>query len=359
MKNFFDVSKMSAGDAQYEAQKIAFSPIVFQVARVLRTSGILKHLDGNRAGLSIDAVANELSMSPYVVSVLLETGLSAGIVAEQNGIFTSTKIGYFLLNDEMTKVNMDFNHFVNYLGLYELDNAVKSGKPSGLKVFNNDDTIYPGLSTLPDDAKKAWFDFDHFYSDSAFKEAIEIMSKYEFRSLLDIGGNTGKFSRLCATSIPTCHVTIVDLPGQLDVAKNENEKVGLSDRIDTYVANMLDETTKLPTGFDAAWMSQFLDCFGEEDIVRILKKVAQGIADDGHIYILEPLWDRQKYATSAYCIINTSPYFTAMANGTSKMFNFGEISKYISKAGLYVDNIYDNIGFSHSLIVCKKIKGDA
>jgi hypothetical protein len=359
MNNFFDVSKMSAGDAQYEAQKIAFAPIIFQVARVLRTSGILKLLDTNRAGLSIDEVAHELSMTSYVVSVLLETGLSAGIVAKKDELFTSTKIGYFLLNDEMTKVNMDFNHFVNYLGLYELENAVKSGKPSGLKVFNNDDTIYPGLAKLPEEAKKAWFDFDHFYSDSAFKEAIEIMSKYDIKKLLDIGGNTGKFSRLCAASIPSCHVTIVDLPGQLDVAKSENEKVGLSNQIDTYTANMLDDTTRLPKEYDAAWMSQFLDCFGEDDIVRILTKVAQGIENEGHVFILEPLWDRQRYAASAYCIINTSPYFTAMANGTSKMFNFGEISKCISKAGLYVDNIYDNIGFSHSLIVCKKIKGDS
>jgi len=50
MSNFFDVSKMSAIQAQYEAQKIAFAPIVFQAVRVLRESGILKLLHEQRAG---------------------------------------------------------------------------------------------------------------------------------------------------------------------------------------------------------------------------------------------------------------------------------------------------------------------
>lgn len=357
MNNFFDVSKMSAAQAQYEAQKIAFAPIVFQSVRVLRDSGILKTLHENKSGMSIDAVAQNLSMTPYAVTVLLETGFSAGVVAKNEEIFSLTKIGYFLLNDPMTRINMDYNHYVNYLGLYELDKAVESGEPAGLKVFGEWDTIYPGLTSLPADAKKAWFDFDHFYSDSAFGEALKIMGQKSPQRLLDIGGNTGRFSRLCAQTLLECHVTIVDLPQQLAVASVENKEAGLSARIDTYAADMLIEDTRLPSGYDGVWMSQFLDCFGEEDIVKILSKIERSIDDKGKIYILEPMWDRQKYETSAYCLINTSPYFTAMANGKSKMFNLGELTRCIVKAGLVISEIHDNVGFCHSLIVCeKKIK---
>jgi hypothetical protein len=359
MNNFFDVSKISAAQAQYEAQKIAFAPIVFQSVRVLRDSGILKTLHENKSGMSIDAVAQHLSITPYAVTVLLETGFSAGVVGKNEEIFSLTKIGYFLLNDPMTRINMDYNHYVNYLGLYELDKAVESGEPAGLKVFGEWETIYPGLTSLPEDAKKAWFDFDHFYSDSAFGEALKIMAEKSPKRLLDIGGNTGRFSRLCAKTLLECHVTIVDLPQQLAVASIENEEAGLSARIDTYAADMLKEDTCLPCGYDGAWMSQFLDCFGEEDIVKILSKIERSIDDKGKIYILEPVWDRQKYETSAYCLINTSPYFTAMANGKSKMFNLGELTRCIVKAGLVISEIHDNVGFCHSLIVCeKKSKGE-
>ena len=354
MDYFFDVSGMSAAQAQYEAQKIAFAPIVFQAVRVLRDSGILKSLHEHRLGMSAETIAEKLSMTPYAVTVLLESGFSAGAVAKDGEIFSLTKIGYFLLNDPMTRINMDYNHYVNYLGLYVLDKAVESGEPSGLKVFGEWETIYPGLSSLPEDAKKAWFDFDHFYSDSAFIAALAIIEKDKRRHLLDIGGNTGRFSRLCAQTLLDCHITIVDLPQQLAVASIENEEAGVSNRIDTYAADMLKSETVLPEGYDAAWMSQFLDCFGEEDIVKILSKITDTIDENGKIYILEPMWDRQKYETSAYCLINTSPYFTAMANGKSKMFNLGELTRCIVKAGLVISEIHDQVGFCHSLVVCEK-----
>lgn len=359
MNHFFDVSKMSASQAQYEAQKIAFAPIVFQAVRVLRESGILALLHENRPGLSVEHIAKKCAMTPYSVTVLLESGFSAGVVAQKKELFTLTKIGYFLLNDPMTRINMDYNHYVNYLGLYDLDKSVKSAKPEGLKIFGEWETIYPGLTSLPEDAKKAWFDFDHFYSDSAFGAALSLMAHHNPQRLLDIGGNTGRFSRLCAQTLPSCHVTIVDLPQQLDVATQENVSASLDQRIDTYAADMLKNETQLPLGYDGAWMSQFLDCFGEEDIVKILSKIEHSLEKNGKVYILEPMWDRQKYETSAFCLINTSPYFTAMANGKSKMFNLGELTRCILKAGLVVSEIHDNVGFCHSLIVCeKKRKGE-
>lgn len=357
MKEFFDVSGMSAAQAQYEAQKIAFAPIIFQAVRVLRDSGILKLLEENGTGISSDAVAEKLSMTPYAVTVLLESGLSAGVVSKKEGLFYPTKIGYFLLNDQMTKVNMDFNHYVNYLGLYSLDEAIAEGRPAGLKNFGDWETIYPGLSSLPTEAKKAWFGFDHFYSDSAFKGALEILEKDKRERLLDIGGNTGRFSLLCAEKLSSCHITIVDLPQQVVMAKEAIAHAGLSERIDTFSANMLDPETVLPAGYDAAWMSQFLDCFSLGDVVMILSKVAASIDEEGKIYILEPMWDRQKYETSAYCLINTSPYFTALANGKSKMFNFDELAGCIEAAGLRISKVHDNIGFCHSLIVCEKAVG--
>lgn len=357
MKEFFDVSGISAAQAQYEAQKIAFAPIIFQTAKVLRDSGILKILEENNTGLSIDTIAEKLSMTPYAVTVLLESGLSAGVVSKKEGLFYPTKIGYFLLNDQMTKVNMDFNHYVNYLGLYELDEAIAEGRPAGLKNFGEWETIYPGISSLPDEAKKAWFGFDHFYSDSAFKGALEILEKESPKRLLDIGGNTGRFSLLCAEKLPACHITIVDLPQQVAMAKEAIADAGMSERIDMFPANMLDSQTVLPAGYDAAWMSQFLDCFSLDDVAMILSKVAASIKEVGKIYILEPMWDRQKYETSAYCLINTSPYFTALANGKSKMFNFDELTGCIQAAGLRISTVYDNIGFCHSLVVCEKAAG--
>ena len=47
-------------------------------------------------------------------------------------------------------------------------------------------------------------------------------------------------------------------------------------------------------------MSQFLDCFSEENILQILKQAAQSMNEDTRLFILETYWDRQKFDISTF-----------------------------------------------------------
>lgn len=355
MHNFFkNNDTKTALEAQYEAQKIAFAPIIFQVAKSMRDLGILETLyDNDKLGLTLNEIAKNTNISTYGVKILLETSLSADIVKINNDRYHITKTGYFLLKDKMTRINMDYNHDVNYQGLYYLEDAIKNEKPSGLKVFGNWETIYPALSSLPEKAQNSWFSFDHYYSDTAFEEAIQILLKNEPEKILDIGGNTGKFSIKLAQADPNTHITILDLPEQIALAQENISHAQLDDQVDFIGLNILDHTKEIPSGYDIIWMSQFLDCFKEEDIVALLKRVKASMDKDTYVYIMEPLWDKQRFETSAYCIINTSPYFTAMANGYSKMFDSVDMIDYINKAGLHVIEEIDNIGICQSILICK------
>ena len=252
----------------------------------------------------------------------------------------------------MTQANMNYNHYVNYLGLFYLEDAIKNEKAEGLKVFGEWETIYPALSSLPNKAKQSWFEFDHLYSDSGFPKAIEILKTFNPHSLLDIGGNTGKFAMQFAKENPQTHITIMDLPQQVKLAKQNIYENNISN-ISTYEANILLEETIVPSGFDIIWMSQFLDCFKEEQIVEILLKIKNSMDENTQICIMEPFWDRQQNETAAFCVINTSPYFTAMANGYSKMFKYEDFEKLLKKANLEVIKIIDNIGLCQTIIVCK------
>ena len=69
-------------------------------------------------------------------------------------------------------------------------------------------------------------------------------------------------------------ITIMDLPVQLKVARKNIEEAGLSDRFNAYPADVLKAETSFYKGADVIWMSQFLDCFSEEEILGILRKAA-------------------------------------------------------------------------------------
>jgi hypothetical protein len=128
-----------------------------------------------------------------------------------------------------------------------------------------------------------------------------------------------------------------------------------ADRIDGYGMNLLDASQAFPTDkhYDAIWMSQFLDCFGEDEIVSIVSRAAKIMDSNSRLYIMETLWDRQRFEPAAFCLTMTSLYFTAIANGNSKMYHSEDMERLVNKAGLAVETIHDNLGQGHSIMVCK------
>lgn len=355
MKKDYGSDKLSALNAKFEAQKIAFGPIMFQAARLLRDLGILKEINIARDnGIKPEEIASQLNLSLYSVKVLLDAGLSMGLVKMKNEVFFLTKTGFFVLSDELTNVNFNFVHDVCYKGFFHLEEALKTGKPAGLREFGNWETIYPHLMSLPHNAKKSWFEFDHFYSDVMFPEVLPIVFKEEVGKLLDIGGNTGKFAMQCVGFSNAVQVTIMDLPGQLKKATENIKQSGYENRIHTYSLNLLDQSLPFPSGFDAVWMSQLLDCFSEEQIISILKRAHQSMSKGSFMYILELFWDRQQYEASTYVLNATSLYFTCLANGNSRMYHSADLINLIKRSGFDIVEEYNNLGISHTLVKCRK-----
>ena len=340
--------------AQRLAQEIAFGPVVFQVARLMVKFGIFQMLDDNPAGLTLEEITEKSKLSRYGVQCLMESSLTSGTVLLKDGRFFLAKAGWFLIHDDMVRVNMNFNHDVNYLGLFKLEESIVNGKPEGLKVFGNWPTIYEGLSQLPPEVQKSWFGFDHYYSDCSFEEALKIVFDNNTRTLLDVGGNTGRFALKCVEHNADVNVTIMDLPQQLELMRNATAGKNGAERIHGHGANLLDDNVPFPTGFDAIWMSQFLDCFSEKEIISIVSRAAKSMDSHSRLYINEPFWDRQRFETSSYCLTQISLYFTAMANGNSKMYYSHDMIRCVETAGLSVEAMHDGLGTGHCLMVCKK-----
>jgi hypothetical protein len=346
--------KKRAVQAKFDAQKIAFGPIMFQAALALRNLGILQLLHETKEGMTIEEVAGQLKIPEYGVKVLLEAGLSLEVVWVENERFKLTKTGWFILCDELTRVNMDFTQDVNYLGMFSLAESVKTGKPTGLKVFGSWPTVYEGLSQLPPQVQKSWFGFDHFYSDYAFPEILPIVFKDSPKHILDVGGNTGKFALQCASYNPEARITILDLPGQLAKAKDNIMQAGFTERIGLFPINLLDHAKAFPKNPDVIWMSQFLDCFSQSDILGLLRRSAEAMNPHSALYILETYWDMQKYEASTYSLHATSLYFTNIANGCSQMYHSDDMRKLIRESGLILAEEICDVGVSHTLFVCKK-----
>jgi ubiquinone/menaquinone biosynthesis C-methylase UbiE len=354
---FFQKDTLSAMDAKEEAQRIAFAPMLFQAARVLRDSGILQSVEDSRdTGMTLsEVVAAHKNMSEYGVRVLLEAGLGIGMLIINDGRYTVTKTGYFILSDELTRVNMDFMHDVCYQGAYYLDKSIETGKPEGLKVHGDWSTLYEGLSKFTPKVRESWLNFDHYYSDNAFPEALPVVFENKPKKLLDIGGNTGKFTAQCLAYDADVKVTMMDLPGQLEMAKVKLRDLGYIDRVSFHTCDLLDLKQPFAKGFDVIWMSQFLDCFSEAEIVSILTRCHDALNEGGQVFIMETFWDRQRFRSGAFSLQQTSLYFTTMANGNSQMYHSEIFIRCVEQAGFKVVKQVD-LGISHTLLTCQPAK---
>ena len=308
---------------------------------------------GASQGCSIDDVAQSTGLSLYAARVLLEAGLGLHIVWRRDGRFFLGKLGRFLLDDEMTHVNFNFTRDVCYRAAAHLDESLQHGRPAGLQEIGPWPTLYEGLSAMPEPALSSWHAFDHFYSDQAFPAVCERLAANPPERLLDIGCNTGKWAQLCLTRFAALEVGLVDLPPQLQRARQRLEPAGLAARAQFHPADLLDPQASLPSGYDMVWMSQFLDCFSDEQIVAILGKVRQALAPGGRVWILELFWDRQRFEAAAFSLQQTSLYFACVANGNSQMYDSAVLLGLVARAGLEISAMTDGVGGYHTLLECR------
>ncbi len=341
--------------ARFAAQRLAYAPLMFQACRTLRDVGILDELSRAREkGLTAKEAAAKTNVPLYATALLLEAGLASGLCdcgnpQDLEPRFTMTHMGVYWLRDELTRVNAEFNHHVCYEGAAFLREALLEGRPAGLPTIDptGAKTVYEALKSLPDNVKRAWFEFDHYYSDGVFEECLPRVLTGTSH-LVDIGANTGRFTQLVLSRSPSVRVTLVDLPGQLHVAKENLAAFG--DRARYAPINLLDGEAPLPEGADAYWLSQFLDCFGEDEIVSILSRVRRAMRPDSRVFVLETFWDLQRHDAARFCVIGTSLYFACIANGNSRMYHSQVMTQLAAKAGLKVTALTPHLGVSHSLM---------
>ncbi len=196
--------------------------------------------------------------------------------------------------------------------------------------------------------RSEWFDWD----------MLQFLRSYLQPSdhFLDIGANTGKFSMQCLAYNNEVKMSLVDLGKQLDVAKANLDKHGYTGRFTMIEHDMLNNAIELPGKFEVIWMSQFLDCFSEKEIISILMRCQNALSENGRVFILEPFWDRQRFETASFCLQQTSLYFTSMANGNSQMYHSGTFLDCVRKAGFDVEEEINDLGLSHTLLKLKKSK---
>ncbi|WP_443980824.1 methyltransferase [Sutterella wadsworthensis] len=347
--------------AQLErAQFIAFSPFIFQAAAAALRTGLLETLSRS-PGQNVAGAAAASGLTPYAAGVLIDILATAGILepAPNEGLrgWKTTPVGDLLIYDEMTRANFFFTADTCWPGLDRTEEALKEGKPAGLAAFNPSwKTIYPHLPELPAMAQRSWFRFDHYHSDRAYAAAIEAIREFWAPQaparIADIGGNTGRFTKMFLEAFPDSTAVLVDLPVEVNAIPERSELSSVQHRLSAHATDWL--TSEELTGMedvDLFWMSQFLDCFSLDEAASILERTRRAMKPGAKLCVLEPLTDEQRHQAAALSLAASSLYFTVLANGVSRFFHGAELRELFKKTGFRIIQEKPNMGVSHTLFL--------
>lgn len=346
-------------DVLLEAQKWACAPFIFKALSTALKTGLLEDIAKN-PGRSAVFYARNAGLTKYAADLIVDVLVPAGFLDRtDSGALSSTKLGEIVAFDEMTRTDFLFSDDVNYAALDKTEEALSSGLPAGLAAFDPSwETIYPHLPELPEPARSSWFAYDHYHSDQAYSAALDKLAPFNPTHLVDIGGNTGRFTKVFLERFPESRATFVDLPVECRALFQRRELARLIDRISL---GEIDWLTDAPLeGVDQAdlyWMSQFLDCFSFEQAQGILRRTRSSmLRKSGRgavLAVLEPIVDEQRHKAAELSLASASLYFAVVANGNSKFFNGSELRRLFCESGFEIIEEHPNLGISHTLFILK------
>ncbi len=109
------------------------------------------------------------------------------------------------------------------------------------------------------------------------------------KRLLDLGGGPGTYAVYFCRHNPDLTATIFDLPTSETFAKGVVKRFGLENRIDFKGGDFLH--SELPTGYDAAWLSQILHGETPEDAATLVKRAGKTLNKGGLLCVQEFIID--------------------------------------------------------------------
>ena len=122
--------------------------------------------------------------------------------------------------------------------------------------------------------------------------AEQVLAAYSFkrhRRLLDIGGGSGAFARAVHSRWPHLSLTVADLPGVVEVARDDLEARGLSGVIDVVGADATRD--ELPGDFDAVSLVRILHDHDDDMASQFIRAARRSLTDDGVLIVAEPMAD--------------------------------------------------------------------
>jgi ubiquinone/menaquinone biosynthesis C-methylase UbiE len=210
-------------------------------------------------------------------------------------------------------------------GWNDLKNTVLMGFPHGVEPETWVDT----RPKRDEESMRAFIWGMHAVARDQAPEVAKKLNLKGVRRLLDLGGGPATYAITFAATNPEMKATVFDLPGPLEIARENINKHGLNARIDTLAGNFLKD--KIGSGYDFIWISQILHSHNEEQCRLIIKKAAAALAPGGGLAIQDFFLDPDGCTPPGAAMFGVH---MLAVTPRGRAYTYGEVAEWVQEEGL-------------------------
>lgn len=199
--------------------------------------------------------------------------------------FALTEMGEYLRSDipgSLRAVSMMLSDEWFWRSCGEILNVVKTAEPALERIYGVKNTFEylaknPKSGELFNDAMTGWSKNIH----------TAVVEAYDFRginSIVDVAGGRGMLISSILKANSQLKGILFDQPNVVADAKELLEQAKVSNRCETVGGDFF---MSIPSGADAYIMSHIIHDWGDEDCIKMLKNIRQGIAQNGKLLVVE------------------------------------------------------------------------
>lgn len=238
-----------------------------------------KIAEGNK---TVETIAQACNASPRGIRILCDSLCVMGFLIKQNIEYRLTEMSAAFLNRHSQAFVGDAVYFLmsetQRRGFDDFTNAIKQGGS----------TVTEEGSLEPE--SPMWVKFARGMMGMMMPAAQMIAEKLGFDKeqkikVLDIAAGHGIFGISVAQKYPNAEIYAVDWANVLQVATENAEKFGISNRYRTIAGNAFD--VEYGSDYDVILLTNFLHHFDKETCETLLRKVYKSLKSGGKVFTLE------------------------------------------------------------------------
>ncbi len=304
--------------------------IYFQTLRAAVELGIFDLLQ-TEGPLTADQISGRTGIEEKPARILLLGCVSLGLIKKKGALYRISKLSATLLASSSPRNIIPiiaWQHHINYHPMSKFTEALRENRNAGLDDLpGNERTLYERLTHDPE--KEIIFqDAMRAISLQANHLLVRHVDFSCYKHVVDIGGGNGTNAINLATAFPNLKVTVFDSPSVCEIARENINRHGLSNRIGTVAGNAF--TDPFPDA-DCFLFCHFMTIWSAERNTSLLRKAYHHLHEGGAAMIFNMM--QHDDGSGPLSAAMGSPYFLTLATGEGMLYTWNEYGSWLKDAG--------------------------